>query len=85
MATLEDLSNIRRNQVRCAWRAVSALDEIFARSGENAIRRNNPLQRYWRDAHVGLQHMIHVPGVAYHANALAQVGLELPESMRVLI
>ncbi|MFC4499441.1 MULTISPECIES: hydroxylase [Streptomyces] len=83
--SLEDRANVRRNQVRCAWRAVSALDEIFARSGGNAIRRNNPMQRYWRDAHVGLQHMIHVPGSAYHANALAQMGLELPEPMRVLI
>ncbi|MET7680497.1 hydroxylase [Streptomyces sp. NPDC005423] len=83
--TIGDRADIRRNQVRCAWRAVSALDEIFARSGGNAIRRGNPIQRYWRDAHVGLQHMIHVPGTAYHANALAQMGLELPDSMRVLI
>ncbi|KPI18893.1 Acyl-CoA dehydrogenase type 2 domain-containing protein [Actinobacteria bacterium OK074] len=83
--TIEDRANVRRNQVRCAWRAVSALDEIFARSGGNAGRRSNPIQRYWRDAHVGLQHMIHVPGTAYHANALAQMGLELPEAMRVLI
>jgi hypothetical protein len=29
--------------------------------------------------------MIHVPGVAYHANALAQMGLELPPQMRILI
>jgi 3-hydroxy-9,10-secoandrosta-1,3,5(10)-triene-9,17-dione monooxygenase len=83
--TLEDRSNVRRNQVRCAWRAVSAVDEIFARSGGNVIRRSNPLQRFWRDAHVGLAHMIHVPGSAYHANALAHMGLELSDSMRVLI
>ncbi|WP_330255764.1 hydroxylase [Nocardia sp. NBC_00565] len=84
-ASIEDRSNVRRNQVRCAWRAVSALDEIFARSGGNAIRRDNPLQRMWRDAHAGLSHMIHVPGVAYHANALAAMGLELPPPMQVLI
>jgi alkylation response protein AidB-like acyl-CoA dehydrogenase len=83
--TIEDRANVRRNQVRCAWRAVSALDEIFARSGGNAGRRSNPIQRFWRDAHVGLGHMIHVPGSAYHANALAQMGLELPEAMSVLI
>ncbi|MEU6352473.1 hydroxylase [Streptomyces sp. NPDC047072] len=83
--TLEDRADVRRNQVRCAWRAVSALDGIFARSGGNAIRHDNPLQRYWRDAHVGLQHMIHVPGSAYHANALVRMGLELPESMRVML
>ncbi|MCI3277951.1 hydroxylase [Streptomyces cylindrosporus] len=83
--TIEDRADVRRNQVRCAWRAVSALDEIFARSGGNAIRRSNPIQRYWRDAHVGLQHMIHVPGTAYHANVLAKMGLEVPESMRAVI
>jgi alkylation response protein AidB-like acyl-CoA dehydrogenase len=82
--TIEARSNVRRNQVRCAWRAVAAVDEIFARSGGNAIRWNNPLQRYWRDAHAGLQHMIHVSGTAYHANALATMGLELPDAMRVM-
>ncbi|MEU6140669.1 hydroxylase [Streptomyces sp. NPDC047081] len=83
--TIEDRADVRRNQVRCAWRAVAALDEIFARSGGNAIRRSNPIQRYWRDAHVGLQHMIHVPGTAYHADVLAKMGLEVPESMRAVI
>ncbi|MEW2397201.1 hydroxylase [Streptomyces sp. NPDC046862] len=85
MVSLEERSDIRRNQVRCAWRAVSALDEIFNRSGGNVIRRSNPLQRYWRDAHVGLAHMIHVPGSAYHANSLAQMGVELPPHLRVMI
>ncbi|HWC80492.1 MAG TPA: hydroxylase [Pseudonocardiaceae bacterium] len=83
--TIEDRADVRRNQVRCAWRAVTALDAIFARSGGNVGRRSNPLQRYWRDAHVGLSHMIHVPGVAYHANALTQMGLELPPPMRILV
>lgn len=83
--TVEDRARIRRNQVRCAWRAVSALDEIFARSGGNAIRRGNPIQRYWRDAHVGLQHMIHVPGATYHGDTLAQMGLELTGPMGALI
>lgn len=83
--TLQDRSDLRRNQVRCAWRAVAAADAIFARSGGNVIRRSNPLQRFWRDAHAGLAHMIHVPGVAYHANALTQMGIELPPPMSVLV
>lgn len=83
--SLDDRSGVRRNQVRCAWRAVSALDEIFARSGGNAIRRNNPMQRMWRDAHAGLSHMIHVPGIAYHTNALTAMDLELPPAMQILI
>ncbi|MGW2824282.1 hydroxylase [Streptomyces sp. NPDC001443] len=83
--SITERSAVRRNQVRCAWRAVAALDEIFNRSGGNVIRRSNPLQRYWRDAHVGLAHMIHVPGMAYHSNALAEMGLELPPQLRVMI
>lgn len=83
--SMEARSDVRRNQVRCAWRAVAAVDAIFARSGGNAIRRSNPIQRFWRDAHAGLSHMIHVPGVAYHANALTQLGLELPPPMRILV
>ncbi|GAA4008962.1 acyl-CoA dehydrogenase family protein [Streptomyces sp. NBC_01352] len=81
--SVEDRSEIRRNQIRCAWRAVSALDEIVARSGGNAFRRGNPLQRLWRDAHGGLNHMIHVPGSTYHANTLARMGLELSPPMRI--
>ncbi len=81
--SFEDRSRIRRNQIRCAWRAVAAIDAIYARSGGNASRRTNPIQRFWRDAHVGLNHFIHVPGPAYHANALIQYGLEVPEPLRM--
>ena len=76
--TFEDRSRIRRNQVRCAWRAVAAIDAVYARSGGNASRRTNPIQRFWRDAHVGLNHFIHVPGSTYHANALIQYGIDVP-------
>jgi 3-hydroxy-9,10-secoandrosta-1,3,5(10)-triene-9,17-dione monooxygenase len=80
-----DRAEVRRNQIRAAWRAVSAADEIFGRSGGNAARRNNPLQRFWRDAHVGLQHAIHVPGSVYHATALASLGVEPQGALRALI
>lgn len=83
--SFEDRSLVRRNQVRCAWRAVSAVDEIFARSGGNAVRRTNAVQRFWRDAHVGLQHAIHIPGSIYHSNALTSMGIEPDEPLRALI
>lgn len=83
--TLEDRSTVRRNQARAAWRAVAALDEIFVRSGGNAIRKNAPLQRYWRDAHAGLQHMIHVPGSIYHANTLLQMGVDPPPALLTVV
>ncbi|GAA1022818.1 putative hydroxylase [Acrocarpospora pleiomorpha] len=76
----------RRRQVSAAWRAVRALDEIFDRSGGNAMRMSNPLQRFWRDAHTGLAHAIHVPGMVNHAAALTQLDLEPPPGpMRSMI
>jgi alkylation response protein AidB-like acyl-CoA dehydrogenase len=83
--SFEARSAVRRNQVRCAWRAVDAVDEIFARSGGNAVRRQNVMQRFWRDAHVGLQHAIHTPGAMYHSNALTLMGIDPPPVLRGLI
>ena len=76
---------VRRTQVRAAWRAVTAVDQIFARSGGNAMRTDKPLQRYWRDAHVGLAHAIHVPSTVYHASAVSSLGLEPADNLRSMI
>jgi alkylation response protein AidB-like acyl-CoA dehydrogenase len=75
----------RRTQIRAVWRAVMAVDQIFSRSGGNAMRMDKPLQRYWRDAHTGLAHAIHVPGTAYHASALSSFGVEPQGPLRAMI
>ncbi|MFB4303866.1 acyl-CoA dehydrogenase family protein [Actinomadura sp. NTSP31] len=76
----------RRVQVRAAWRAVHALTDIVLRSGGNAMRTDNPIQRFWRDAHVGLTHAIHVPGAVYHVSALTDMDIEPPQGpMRSMI
>ena len=76
----------RRVQTAAAWRAVRAVDEIVARSGGNAMRRDNPIQRFWRDVHVGLAHAIHVPGSVFHAAALTDIDVEPPHGpMRSMI
>lgn len=75
----------RRTQIRAVWRAVSAVDEIFARSGGNAARMDKPLQRYWRDVHVGQAHAIHVPGTVYHASALSSFGVDPQGPLRAMI
>ncbi|SEG93942.1 Acyl-CoA dehydrogenase [Thermomonospora echinospora] len=76
----------RRTQVRAAWRAVQAMNEIVVRSGGNAMRTDNPIQRFWRDAHVGLSHAIHVPGAVYHVSALTDLDIEPPQGpMRSMI
>lgn len=75
----------RRTQIRAAWRAVAAVDQIFARSGGNALRADTPLQRYWRDAHAGLNHVTHVPGTTFHASALCELGIEPGGPLRAMI
>ena len=83
--SFEDRAVGRRTQVRAAWRAVMAVDQIFARSGGNALRMDKPLQRFWRDAHAGLSHAIHIPSTVYHASALTSLGVEPAEPLRKMI
>ncbi|MCW4355690.1 acyl-CoA dehydrogenase family protein [Hoyosella sp. YIM 151337] len=73
--TFADRAQSRRTQVSAAWRAVRAMDEIVARSGGNGLRMEHPLQRFWRDGHMGLAHAIHVPGSVFHASALASLDI----------
>ncbi|MDQ2626187.1 MAG: hydroxylase [Actinomycetota bacterium] len=83
--TCEEGSLVPRNQLRCARRAVAAVDAIFTRSGGNAARKNNPLQRFWRDAHVGLGQAIHLSDTIYHSSALTATGEQAPEALRATI
>ncbi|WP_067826489.1 3-hydroxy-9,10-secoandrosta-1,3,5(10)-triene-9,17-dione monooxygenase oxygenase subunit [Nocardia inohanensis] len=48
----------RRDQVRGTERALEAIDLLFKNSGGHAIRRPNPIERHWRDAHAGSVHAI---------------------------
>ncbi len=73
-----DRAASRRTQVAAAWRAVRAMDEVVARSGGNGMRMDNPIQRFWRDGHMGLAHAIHVPGPVMHVSALTDVGVTPP-------
>ena len=79
-------AQVRRDQARAAWRAVRAADDIFDRAGGNALRMDKPLQRFWRDAHAGLHHAIHVTSTTYHAAAMSSLGVEVPEGpLRIMI
>src|SRR5690606_5195400 len=78
--TFEERAIGRRTQVQAAWRAARAVDEIMARSGGNAMRIDNPIQRFPRDVHVGLAHAIHAPGPVVHVSSLTQLGIEPPHS-----
>lgn len=72
--TLAERAASRRTQVAAAWRAVRAMNEIVVRSGGNGLRLDNPIQRFWRDAHMGLVHAVHVPGTVFHAAMLTDLG-----------
>ncbi|ALQ29296.1 hydroxylase [Arthrobacter sp. YC-RL1] len=74
--SLEQRAVARRTQIQAAWRATNAIDMILSRSGGNGLRLNNPVQRFWRDAHMGLAHAIHVPGPSYHGAILTEIGVE---------
>lgn len=85
-STFEERAAGRRIQVQAARRAVRAVDEIVNRSGGNGMRMSNPIQRFWRDAHMGMVHAIHVPGSVFHASALSSLGVDPPEGpMRSMI
>ncbi|MGX6510292.1 acyl-CoA dehydrogenase family protein [Rhodococcus sp. SJ-2] len=75
----------RRTQVQAAWRAVNAIDKIYPRCGGNALRMDKPLQRFWRDAHAGLHHAIHVPSTVFHASSLSRLGVEPQGPLRAMI
>lgn len=53
----------RRDQVASARRAVRAVDDIVSRSSIDALRRDHPLQRFWRDAHIGLAGVVAASGL----------------------
>ncbi|WP_127782338.1 acyl-CoA dehydrogenase family protein [Rhodococcus sp. X156] len=80
--SFEDRARGRRTQVAAARRAVRAVDDIFDRSGGGALHLHTPLQRFWRDAHAGLVHAVHVPGSIYHATALLELGGDPQGMMR---
>ena len=76
--TFAERAESRRTQVSAAWRAVRAMDEVVARSGGNAMRMDNPIQRFWRDGHMGLAHAIHVPGSVFHVQSLTAMDVTPP-------
>lgn len=47
----------RRDQVRATERALDAIDTLFKTAGGNSLRRGNPIERAWRDAHAGSVHV----------------------------
>ena len=73
---------VRRNQVRLVRRAVDALDRLFLHAGGGSLRRQAPLQRFWRDAHAAVNHASNVAEPMYEGYAKNLFGLPIPPSIR---
>ncbi|MCB0993559.1 MAG: hypothetical protein KDB21_00610 [Acidimicrobiales bacterium] len=72
--TMQQRVACRRDQVRAAWRAAKAADEVYAVCGGNSIRLDTPIQRFWRGMHAGLHHGIFTAGGVYDAAAGVLMG-----------
>jgi 3-hydroxy-9,10-secoandrosta-1,3,5(10)-triene-9,17-dione monooxygenase len=48
----------RRDQVRCAERAVDAVDLLLKAAGGHGVQNDNPIQRAWRGVHTGAAHVV---------------------------
>ncbi|MER7369233.1 acyl-CoA dehydrogenase family protein [Nonomuraea wenchangensis] len=81
--SIERRLEVRRNQVRASRRAVEAVDQLFIHAGGTAIRRGNPLQHFWRDAHAALNHVTNVSEPIYQGYGLNLFGHEVPASLRM--
>lgn len=47
----------RRDQVLATERALTGIDILFKTAGGNSLKRGNPIERAWRDAHAGSVHV----------------------------
>ena len=60
--------------VHAMHEAVRAVDLVFHAAGTNAVYSRNPLERYFRDVHVAVQHAAGLPG-HYESAGKALLGL----------
>ena len=76
---------LRRDHAYLATLCLRAVERMYNSLGAPANNDSGPLQRYWRDVHVGQAHAIHVPGTVYHASALSSLGVDPQGPLRAMI
>ncbi len=79
--TLAQRAANRSEQVRGAWRAVRAVNEVFNRSGGAALKTDTPLHRFWRDANAGLNHATFNGNGVYQVQAALALDLATPQQI----
>ena len=53
-----------------------SIEEIMFLGGSSAFALSNPLQRYWRDIHIALRHILHMPQIGYELYGRDRMGLK---------
>src|ERR1700731_3486261 len=71
----------RRDQVRATGRAIASVDRLFEASGATALANDQPVQRFWRDAHAGRVHAANDPERAYVIFGNHEFGLPPGDTM----
>ena len=71
----------RRDQVRATGRAIASVDRLFEASGATALGNDQPVQRFWRDAHAGRVHAANDPERAYVIFGNNEFGLPPGDTM----
>ena len=71
----------RRDQVRATGRAIASIDRLFEAAGATALNNDQPLQRFWRDAHAGRVHAANDAERAYVMYGNHEFGLPIGDTM----
>ncbi|WP_280436339.1 3-hydroxy-9,10-secoandrosta-1,3,5(10)-triene-9,17-dione monooxygenase oxygenase subunit [Nocardia carnea] len=71
----------RRDQVLGTERSLHAIEMLFENSGGHSIKRDNPIERHWRDAHAGSVHVINDVERALAMYGRGEFGVPIDEGM----
>lgn len=71
----------RRDQAVGTERAVNSVDSIFAAAGGMGLRRGNPIERTWRDAHTGRIHLSNDVTAALELYGQGALGLPVDDML----
>ena len=83
VVSTETKIEVRRNQVRATHRALAAVDELFLHSGGASLHLDQPLQRFWRDMHAAMNHIVNVAEPWYNTWSRSAFGMEIPPNIKI--
>lgn len=80
-APIELRLRARRDQALGAERALKSIDQVFAVTGGMVLRRRNPIERTWRDAHIAGFHASNEAGTALTSYGRGMFGLSVDDML----